>query len=288
MAEVNNAGRKDQSRFLMQVPKTIDFTGNSNSQSRRQYNPFERLQSTMTVDITEIYSNNSALLEEWFVKNSEEMKASVLMGKSFNEAVKETREMGKNFMEFEGFLINVNANSDKISLGDLTRARFMAIVHMYLFENSRADKTGVYHLSPLVMKVIFDQRSPLSSYRLLLGGGFQYLGKYISTNTAGRIDFFLGCALLDFLSAQSPKNEHHEACMRIGSFQRYIRSELLVKGGTFIAGARNMGQTNLDDFKVEENLKLFFDKANHIKFDMSKCGAQERLASSWQSILKTI
>lgn len=99
------------------------------SENKRRFNPFEKVQTGATVDIQDIYELNVDLLENWYLRKPEEVKSSVLLGRNFNEAVKETRRMGKNFMEFEGFTINVNENPDLIALGDLTRARFIALIH---------------------------------------------------------------------------------------------------------------------------------------------------------------
>lgn len=89
-------------------------------------------------------------------------------------------------------------------------------------------------MSPLVQKVIFDTSNPLSSFRYAIGGEFQYLGKILAKNSADKMAFFLGCATLDYLSAQSEKSDQYENVMRLGSFPNYVKSEELAKGGTFI------------------------------------------------------
>lgn len=246
--------------FQMMSQKQPEVAQGSNS---RVFNPFEKIQTGATVDIGDLYADYQETLEEWYKSKSEEVKSAIMLGKNFNEAIKETRKLGKSFMEFEGFVINVNEDPNMIGLGDLTRARFMALVHYFLYiKQKNALKEDVFHISPLVHKVVFDKGNPLNVYRYALGGGFQYLGKVITKTLADRLTFYAGCAVLDYLSAQSERSPQHEAVARLGTFSRYVRSEELTKGGTFVAGLRNMHAVNMPDFDVPANLKLFWEKCD--------------------------
>lgn len=276
-------------KYGMSLPRVLTAAADKQMEDadKRFFNPFEKAQTGETVDINELYTEYYETLEAWYRNKTDEVKAAVMLGRNFNDAIKETRKLGMNFMEFEGFTINVNENPDFIGLGDLTRARFMALIHYFLYlKQKSAMKEDIFYISPLVHKVSFEKGNPLNVYRYALGGGFQYLGKALVKTTADRVTFFIGCAVLDYLSAQSTKNPQYEAVVKLGTFSRYVRSEELAKGGTFIAALRNMNAVDMSDFNTPATLKLFWDKCDLVKFDMSKGGAQMKISAAWKSILR--
>lgn len=227
---------------------------------------------------------HSQKFENWWQKDRPTMLKAVMMGRMFNSVIKASRREGSNYVVFENFKINISEEADLISLNDFTKTRFMACLHLFIYHKWIAQKSDEgFNVSPLVMKVVFDSDNCLTPYRFALGTGFQFLGKAIFPGTGDRMVFYVGCALMDFLSVQSEKNERYSDCLRYKTFASYALSSEMGRGNTFIAGARNLGDSNLDSFDKHGLLDAYKGHVNSVKIDFTKGGASTVIPQKWLS-----
>lgn len=90
----SNAPSELNNPYALLAPNKINTqpTKRIPADNRKRFKPFEKIHSGATVDIQDIYNLNVEMLEQWYKEKPEEVKSSVLLGRNFNEAVKETRQ----------------------------------------------------------------------------------------------------------------------------------------------------------------------------------------------------
>lgn len=259
----------------------------SNETYQKDISSFLQANESDNVNIISLKTRYNRILEKWYSENEQEFLNCIQRGKTLTEVIKSAREDGYNYVTFKDFTLNVNLDTTRIATGDLTRARFMAIMHAFLHDKFTANPTGFKAaVSPLVMKIIFEPNNPLYDQQYLLGTGFQYQGPYFTHNKPDRQLFYAGCAVLDYLSTKSEKSPRYNQCVNLTTFPKYCQSMEFTKGDVLIAGLRNMKDTGMTAIQSKEDQRLFYDLISRIKIDLALGGAQNRVAAAWAKLLE--
>lgn len=249
-------------------------------------------QNTENVNVETILSKPaiSKIFNELSKKeNIHKIKNFLMAGKDFSNSIKTARHNGKKFISFAGILINIQLEQKHVTIGDFTKQRFLAACHLELYRS----ENGSDFCSPLVGRISFDDKNPLTKIKCLMGAGFQFLGAYVKSVLGGgknaTLIFHIGCFALDYIRKTTPHidsttGSRVEADLdpeRV-SFTDYLTDPESRDGDTFVAGCRNLDQANLE--VLNDNQDDFCKFAMNVKIVRYEGSIKDRVANNFASM----
>lgn len=102
-------------------------------------------------------STDSVFMEWSSPNNIKSLKSFLMAGKKFSDFFKVSRASSKKYVSVKGLNINISTDSENILITDLTKQRFLALCHYYLFKSEE----GRSFSSPLVSRIVFEEPNPL-------------------------------------------------------------------------------------------------------------------------------
>lgn len=222
-------------------------------------------------------------------ENIHKLKNFLMSGKDFSNNIKNARQSGKKFTSFAGMLINIQLDQKSVTTGDFTKQRFLAACHLEIYRSGN----GLEFCSPLVGRISFDDRNPLTKIKCLMGAGFQFLGAYVRSVLGGGknaiLIFHLGCFALDYIRKTTPHTDpatrskiEADLDPEVVSFTDYLTDPESRDGDTFIAGCRNLDQANLET--LNNNQDDFCQLAMNVTIGKYGGSIKDRVANNFASM----
>lgn len=226
-------------------------------------------------------------------ENIHKIKNFLMSGKDFSNNIKLARQNNKKFISFAGILINIQLEQKNVTTGDFTKQRFLAACHLELYRSGN----GMDFCSPLVGRISFDERNPLTKIKCLMGAGFQFLGSYVKGILGGgknaTLIFHLGCFALDYIRKTTPyvdpstkSRTEAELDPELVSFTDYLTYPESRDGDTFIAGCRNLDQANLET--LNNNQDDFCVLAMDVTIGKYGGSIKDRVANNFASMQSSL
>lgn len=168
-----------------------------------------------------------------------------MAGKKFSDFIKSPRSDGKKFVKVRGLTINISPDSDKILVTELTKQRFLALCVYYVF----ISKEGKDFTSPLMSRTTFDDSSPLTVMKSILGGGLQFSGpifkRVYKNEKEGILVIHTACIMMDYIRVTTPAKLSEGSAIGLSSnpkqykdFMTFALSEDAADGEMLLAGSR--------------------------------------------------
>lgn len=242
-------------------------------------------------DISKMPETSAAILKLSRGDGLKTLQSFISAGKKFSEAIAKSRSSGKKFIRAVGMTVNIQTDPDQITHTDLTKQRMMALCHKILFQSGDCPNYN----SPLVGRVNFNKENPLTKIRPLLGAGFQFLGRVVvgayerENYKDGILLFHLGCIVLDYIRKTSSSYDARSDTQRdpmknpnMVDFVTYACDDIAGEGEVFIAGCRNLDQSDLT--VLEENSSVFYGMVRAVSIGKYGGSLGHRVACNFSSV----
>lgn len=248
--------------------------------------------NTEKVNIANILSDNNIrrTFEDWIKEEDvKSLKSFIMAGKKFANFIKGQRQNRKKFVNVKGLNINTSLEPNEIVTTELTKQRFLAICHYYLFKSKKANN----FISPLVSRVNFTKENPLTPVKELLGGGLQFLGPFFKiafkTDDNGHVLFLISCILMDYIRVTTPEKDSEgnvkstAKADKYASFLDYALSDEAANGDMLLAGSRNIDDTGLEC--IRDKMDYFLNCCQLIRVGQFGGNARDRVRSNYARLV---
>lgn len=248
--------------------------------------------NTEKVNIAAILSDKKtkSVFDNWIGEDEiKSLKSFVMAGKKFSTFIKEQRLNKMKFVSIKGLNINISLDPSEIVTTELTKQRFMAICHYYLYKSAKPTN----FVSPLISRVNFSEDNPLTGVKEMIGGGLQFLGPVFKHTFGKDIDghvlFVISCILMDYIRITTPEKDSEgnikstRKADKYGSFLEYALSDEASDGDMLLAGSRNIDDTGLECLR--ENMDYFLRCCQLIKVGQFGGNAKDRVRSNYARLV---